>query len=240
MRNAKTLLIGGLALDAAQASETRAFTSCGSAPPLVEAVKSGNREAALALVAKRVDVNAAEPDGTTALHWAVQRNDLDLVTRLIRAGAKVNVKNDFGSTPMSEAAIVASAPLLEALLEAGADVESPNADGQTALMGGAHTSQVDAARLLIQRGANVNAVEKWRGQTALMWAAAQRQPAMVRELIARGAQVDARSMVNDWQRQVTAEPRAIYRPAGGLTPLSMLPARGASNAPAPWSTRAPS
>ena len=83
----------------------------------------------------------------------------------------------------------------------------------------ARTSQVDAARLLLKRGANVNAVEKWRGQTALMWAAAQSQPAMVRELIARGADVNARSIVNDWERQVTAEPRAIYRPAGGLTPL---------------------
>ena len=164
-------------------------------------------------------MNAPEPDGTTALHWAVQQNDVELVTRLIRAGAKVNVKNDFGSTPMAEAAVVANAALLGALLEAGADVESPNADGQTALMVVARTSQVDAARLLIQRGANVNAVEKWRGQTALMWAVAQHQPEMVRELLARGAQVNARSTVNNWQRQVTAEPRAIYRPVGGLTPL---------------------
>ena len=187
--------------------------------PLVDAIKSGERDAALALVAKRVDVNAPEPDGTTALHWAVQQNDLELVTRLIRAGAKVNVKNDFGSTPMAEAAVAANAALLGALLEAGADVESPNADGQTALMVVARTSQVDAARLLIQRGANVNAVEKWRGQTALMWAVAQHQPEMVRELLARGAQVNARSTVNNWQRQVTAEPRAIYRPVGGLTPL---------------------
>jgi ankyrin repeat protein len=190
-----------------------------STTPLIEAVKSGDREAAMALLAQRVDVNVMEADGTTALHWAVQRNDLELVTRLIRAGAQVNTKNDYGSTPMSEAAIVASAPMLEALLEAGADVESPNADGQTALMVVARTSQVDAARLLIRRGAKVNAVERWRGQTALMWAAAQGQPAMVKELVAQGADVNARSTVNNWQRQVTAEPRAIYRPAGGLTPL---------------------
>jgi len=52
-----------------------------------------------------------------------------------------------------------------------------------------------------------------------MWAAAQHQPAMVKELIAAGADVNARSTVNNWERQVTAEPRAIYRPAGGLTPL---------------------
>ena len=204
------LVLGGFA--------TTHLVAAGS-PPLIDAIKSGKRDAALALVAKRVDVNAPEPDGTTALHWAVQQNDLELVTRLIRAGAKVNVKNDFGSTPMAEAAVAANAALLGALLEAGADVESPNADGQTALMVVARTSQVDAARLLIQRGANVNAVEKWRGQTALMWAVAQHQPEMVRELLARGAQVNARSTVNNWQRQVTAEPRAIYRPVGGLTPL---------------------
>ncbi len=145
-----------------------------AAAPLVEAVKAGDRAAALALIAKRVDVNAPEPDGTTALHWAAHHGDVDLVQRLIRAGANVNAENDFGATPMSEAAVLADPALLEALLEAGADVESPNADGQTALMVVARTSHVDAARLLLKHGANVNAVEKWRGQTALMWAAAQK------------------------------------------------------------------
>jgi len=186
---------------------------------LVEAVKAGDRTAAISMLDKRVDVNAPEADGTTALHWAVQRGDLELVQRLIRAGANVKAKNDYGSTPMSEAAVLARTPILDALIKAGADVESPNADGQTALMVVARTSQIDAARLLIARGANVNAVEKWRGQTALMWAVAQNQPAMVKELLAHGADVNARSTINNWQRQVTAEPRAIYRPAGGLTPL---------------------
>ena len=190
-----------------------------AASPLVDVVKAGDRTAAVALIEKRVDVNAAEPDGTTALHWAAHNGDVDLVQRLIRAGANVKAVNEFGATPMSEAAVLADPTLLGALLEAGANVESPNGDGQTALMVIARTSRVDAARLLLKHGANVNAVEKWRGQTALMWAAAQSQPAMVRELIAAGANVNARSTLNDWGRQVTAEPRAIYRPAGGLTPL---------------------
>jgi uncharacterized protein len=196
-----------------------ALAVAAAAAPLVDAVKSGDRTAAMTMIDKRVDVNAAEADGTTALHWAVQQGDLELVQRLIRAGANVKAKNDYGSTPMSEAAVLARAPIIEALLKAGADVESANADGQTALMVVARTSQVDAAKLLIARGANVNAAEKWRGQTALMWAVAQNQPAMVKELIAHGADVNARSTINNWQRQVTAEPRAIYRPAGGLTPL---------------------
>ena len=187
--------------------------------PLIDAVKNGNRAAALTLVDKRADVNVAEADGTTALHWAAHQDDVALVQRLLRAGAKVNAKNEYGATPMSEAAITGDPMLIGLLIEAGADVESPNADGQTTLMVVARSGRVDAARVLIAHGANVNAVEHWRGQTALMWAAAQQQPAMVKELIARGANVNARSTVNDWQRQVTAEPRAIYRPAGGLTPL---------------------
>jgi uncharacterized protein len=190
-----------------------------AAAPLVDAVKSGDKTAAIALIDRRVDVNAPEADGTTALHWAVHQNDLDLAERLLRAGAKVNAKNDYGATPMSEAAVSGNAEMIEKLLKAGAEVESANADGQTALMVVARTSRVDAARALLHQGANVNAVEQWRGQTALMWAAAESQSAMVRELVAAGADVNARSKVNNWQRQVTAEPRAIYRPAGGLTPL---------------------
>ena len=187
--------------------------------PLVDAVKAGDRSAALALLERRADVNAAEADGTTALHYAVHQDDVELVRRLIRAGAHVTVKNDYGATPMSEAAIIANPTMIGLLLEAGADAESANADGQTALMVVARSGRVEAARLLLSRGASVNAVEKWRGQTALMWAVAQRQPAMVKELVAHGADVNVRSMVNNWGRQVTAEPRAIYRPAGGLTPL---------------------
>ena len=190
-----------------------------AAPPLIDAVKAGDAAAAAALLTAGADVNAPQADGTTALHWAAHRGDVDLVRQLIRAGADVNAKNDYGATPMSEAAVVADPALIEALLAAGADVESPNADGQTALMVVARTSRIEAARLLLTRGANVNAVEQWRGQTALMWAVAQKQPAMVAALIAAGADVNARSTVNNWERQVTAEPRAIYRPAGGLTPL---------------------
>jgi ankyrin repeat protein len=197
-----------------------------AAAPLVDAIKSGDKAAALALIDQRADVNASEPDGTTALHWAVHQNDLDLVERLLHAGAKANAVNAYGASPMSEAATTGNPQLLDALLKAGADVESSNPDGQTALMIVSRTGRVEAAQVLLRHGAKVNTVEKWHGQTALMWAAAQGQPEMVKTLVAAGADVNARSIVNNWQRQVTAEPRAIYRPAGGLTPLLYVAREG--------------
>jgi ankyrin repeat protein len=186
---------------------------------LVDAVKSGDRATALALIQQKANVNAAEPDGTTALHWAVEREDFELVDRLIKAGANVNARNDYGSTPMSEAAISGNTAIMDRLLKAGADVESPNGDGQTALMIIARTSNVQAAKLLLSHGANVNAVEQWKQQTPLIWAAAESQPAMVKVLVEAGADLNARSKVHNWERQVTAEARAIARPSGGLTPL---------------------
>ena len=188
-------------------------------PTLVDAVKARDKAAVNTMLQQKVNVNSPEPDGTTALHWAVQQNDVDLVERLIRAGANVKASNDYSSTPLSEAAIVGNPVVLEKLLKAGADANAGNADGQTALMVVARTGNVEAAKVLLKYGADVNVKETWRQQTALMWAAAQKQPEMVKELVAHGADVNARSQVNNWQIQVTAEPRAIYRPAGGFTAL---------------------
>lgn len=193
---------------------------------LVEAVKAANHAAAVALIAQKADVNAPEADGTTPLHWAIHNNDVDLVRRLIRAGADVNAKNQYGATPLSEAAVVADPNVLGNLIEGGAAVDATNADGQTALMVVARSGNVESARLLIAHGANVNAKERWRGQTALMWAAAEGLPAMVKELIAHGADVDARSQVNNWERDVTAEPRRKYMPLGGWTPLLFAARQG--------------
>lgn len=196
---------------------------------LLAAAMANDRDVALAALSDPeldVDVNAIGPDGTTALHWAVHYDDAALVQRLIAAGARVDAVNEFGASPMSEAATVANARVIELLLAGGADPNEPGADGETPLMVVARSNRIDAARLLIEAGADVNARETWRQQTALMWAAAQRQAEMVRLLIEHGADVDARSAVNEWPRQVTGEPRRMYRPFGGLTSLMFAARQG--------------
>lgn len=186
---------------------------------LVEAAKSGDTAAAIAAVERGADVNAASSDGTTALIWAVHRDDVPLIDRLLKAHANVKVRNAYGATPLGEAAVYGDPTAIRKLLAAGAAADEPGADGQTPLMILARTSNLEAAEILLKAGANVNAREKWRDQTALMWAAAESQTAMVKLLLRHGADVNAREIVNTGLRQVTSEPRVQARPSGGLTAL---------------------
>ncbi len=165
------------------------------------------------------DVNHRQADGSTPLQWAVHAGDLAEVERLLDAGADVSLANHYGATPIGLAAEVGNTDILKVLLAAGADADSPDPDGQTALLAVARTGNVDAARLLLEFGATVDARENWGGQTALMWASARRHPEMMQLLISKGADVNARSIVRNYQRHVTAEGRPKSLDSGGLTPL---------------------
>lgn len=146
------------------------------------------------LIQKKADVNAPQVDGTTALHWAAQADDLETADLLIRAGANVMAANQAGATPLMLASVNGSAAMIERLAKAGADVNaSLTRSGDTALMIASRTGKVDAVKVLLDNGANVNGKENWGGTTALMWAAAERHPAVVKLLIERGADFNAES-----------------------------------------------
>ncbi len=187
--------------------------------PLADALENGHRGEALTLIDQGADVNAAQADGTTPLHWAAYQLDTDLVERLVKRGAHAATQNRFGVSPLDEAAKAANAKIVALLLKAGADVNAANGDGETALMLASRTGSVDVVRQLIDAGADVNAREAWRDQTALMWAAEGAHTELVKLLIEHGADVRARATANDWGSQITSEPRAQYRPTGGLTVL---------------------
>ena len=186
---------------------------------LADRIQSGDRRAALELIAKGADVNQTQPDGTTPLHWAAYTFDRELVQALLRKGARANVVNRFGASPLGEAVRVANVELVAMLLEAGADANVANEDGQTALMLAARTGNVAVAKLLVQHGADVNRRERYRDQSAVMWAAAQNHPDMVAFLVSMKADLSVRAKANEWESQITNEPRVQYRPTGGLTPL---------------------
>ena len=169
-----------------------------SVPDVVAAAKSGNEAAVRALIEKHANVNAAEPDGTTALHWSVKAANVTLTGILLRSGANPNATNRYGVTPLSLAASAGNAPILGLLLKAGADVknaESALPDGERLLMLAATTGDVESVQALAKTGLDINATEPRTGTTALMWAAFANRPLAIRALLKAGASVNARSLI---------------------------------------------
>ena len=71
--------------------------------PVADAIQKGRRDVALDLIAKGADVNAAQADGSTPLHWAAYKLDQELVQKLLDRGAKTDAMNEYGSSPIAEA-----------------------------------------------------------------------------------------------------------------------------------------
>ena len=191
-----------------------------AAPSLLDAAESGDRAEALRLAtAKGTNVNAAGPDGSTALMYAAANGDLELIRALIKAGANAKLANQLGSSAITEAAIVGNAPILEALLKAGADPNFRTTNGETPIMEAARSGKLDAAKVLLDAGADINAKENWGEQSALMWAAAQSQADMVKFLASKGANLNDHGKVNQWERKIIQEPRPKDLNKGGFTAL---------------------
>jgi ankyrin repeat protein len=194
---------GGLALEAE--------------PALVDAAMSGDLKAVRALVRQTSNVNETQPDGMTALHWAVQRRDLEMTNLLLNAGADFKVANRTGAKPLYLAAVNGDAAVIARLLDAG---EDPNAvltaEGETVLMLTSYTGNPAAVKLLLDRGAEPN-TQQFRGQTALMWAAAEGHAEVVKLLLARGADPSLSS---------TASTKPERRPPGGMTALLFAARQG--------------
>jgi ankyrin repeat protein len=168
-------------------------TSRAEAGEIADAAMRADRAALEQALGKGLDVNAPQPDGATALHWAAYRSDAETVRRLLAAGAVPAVANRAGATPLSLACTAGGAEIVGLLLDAGADPNEQLRNGETALMMAARAGNVATVKLLLDRGANVNAAESLRGTTPLMWAVAYEHPEVAELLVERGADVAARS-----------------------------------------------
>jgi len=195
---------------------------------IAAAAKRGDWTAVRALVRQRADVNAADAEGMTALHWAARANDLETVRLLLGAGAAARVANRYGVTPLHESA-TGNAALMAALLKAGADPNAAYGEGETVLMSTVRTGDLPSVRLLLEAGANVNAREAWRGETPLMLAAVENHADVVRALIAAGADVNAKAKTYEFPSLTGGAGGIIHdRPQGGLAALMFAARQGAS------------
>ncbi|MCM3880022.1 MAG: ankyrin repeat domain-containing protein [Vicinamibacterales bacterium] len=181
---------------------------------LVETAKTADAGTLRTLIAKKADVNAADADGTTALHWAAYRDDLESVDLLLRAGAKVNAVTDLGVTPLYNASQNGSVAMVTKLIAAGANPNLALLAGETPLMVASRAGKTAVVEALISKGADLNA-RGTRGQTALMWAAAQEHPDVVKALLVHGADIHAKS--NTWSEMMAVPPHG-YLPYNRMIP----------------------
>ncbi len=195
---------------------------------IIDAVKNGDQAQFQSLLKQKADVNAAEPDGTTALHYAAHNGDLATVDALLKAGAKATAANRYGVTPLAEAMVKGNAVMVEKLLKAGADPNTlTTPEGETVLMTAARAGNAAAVKVLLDHGANVNARENYMGQTALMWAAAEGHPDVIKLLLAKNADMTVRSFDRDTTLpKLTAGSPVAPINRGGLTALLFAARQG--------------
>jgi len=165
-----------------------------SASDIADAAMKGDAENVSLLIAQQVDVDEAQVDGATALHWAARLDDLTMAEALLKADASANVANRVGATPLLLAALNGSSNMIALLLEHGADANARlTQTGDTVLMLAARTGLPAAVGVLLDAGAQVNARENWGQATALMWAVAEGHDEVVGMLINAGADINART-----------------------------------------------
>lgn len=157
--------------------------------PVADAAMRGDQGSVRSLLQQGADVNAAQGDGMTALHWAAERGDLEMARMLIYAGAGLEAVTRMAEyTPLHLASRAGHGGVARALLEAGSDPAAPTASGgATPLHLAAAAGDAEAVSVLVEHGADVNVREERAGQTPLIFAAAQNRVEAIRALIAGGA-----------------------------------------------------
>lgn len=166
-----------------------------AAPNLADYAMNSDRQGLRMLLAEKGDVNAAQADGMTALHWAVRQDDAETAMLLIHAGANVQAVTRLGVTPLALACENANAAMIRLLLGAGANVNFAGPNGETALMIATRLGNAEPMQALLDGGANVNAKDTAAESTALMVAIRENHAEAVKLLIAHGADVSARTRV---------------------------------------------
>ena len=166
--------------------------------PVLEAARLGDVETLKVELRSGGDVNAAQGDGFTALHWAAKTGNRAVAEVLIAAGADIQATTRLGRhMPLHVAAAAGQAEVAETLLQAGSPVAEPTETGAQAIHFAATAGNAPTLGVLLSNGADVNAVEPQWGQTPLMFAASVGRAAAVEILMEAGADPSVTAAVLD-------------------------------------------
>ncbi|MGH7503346.1 MAG: ankyrin repeat domain-containing protein [Longimicrobiales bacterium] len=174
--------------------------------PVADAAQQGDIETVRRLLQQGADVNAAQGDGMTALHWAAQNGNPDMMRILLYAGASVQATTRLGGyTPLHVASMHGLDDVVLLLLENGSDTDVMTSTGVTALHFAAQAGRPQAIQVLLTHGADVNAKDKYAGRTPLMFATASNRLDAIETLIRAGADVAATTEVVDYVKRSDAD-----------------------------------
>ena len=191
---------------------------------VADAAMHGDAAAVRTLIAARMNVNAAQGDGMTGLHWAAERGDLAVTELLLRSGAKLTATSRIGAyTPLHIAAKNGHGMIVLALLKAGADANAATTTGATALHLAATAGDPNAVTALLQNKADPNARESEWGQTPLMFAAAANRGEAISVLLKNRADPKVATKTVNLLEEASREQAAAKRRNEVL--LSYLPKR---------------
>lgn len=235
MRMYATLLMAGFfALSGVTVSQAAAVT------PIVDSAKSGDAETLRTLLRNGGDADEVQADGRSALHFAADEGNLELVRMLIHAGANVDVGTRIGAyTPLHMASRNGHAEVMRALLAAGANLRAATTNsGVLPLHLAAASDNPEAVRVLIEAGADVNAREGSWQQTPLVFAAAGNRVDNIRLLLAAGADLSLTSAVVDVVAQEKGDKAADKRIVQVLANFKELAGGGPDWQPEPAQVQA--
>ncbi|MGD8328504.1 MAG: ankyrin repeat domain-containing protein [Acidobacteriota bacterium] len=180
--------------------------------PVADAAMRGDTDTVRALLRDGADVNAAQGDGMSALHWAAQNGDGDMLEVLLYAGANVGATTRLGGyTPLHLAARAGMGATVAGLLEAGADAGRYTDTGVTALHLAAEAGSVAAVSALIEAGVDVDVRDQGAERTPLMFAAAYNRLDAMRVLLDAGADVSLQTRVIDYVERSREDTRDRQR-----------------------------
>ena len=159
--------------------------------PVADAAMRADLDKVRILLKAGADVNVAQGDGMTALHWSAENRSVEMAAMLIYAGANVEAVTRIGGyTPLHLASRSGSAAIVQELLEAGANpTVASSAGGATPLHFAASASSSGSVISLLDHGAEIDARESAWEQTPLMFAASLGRTEIVELLLSRGADV---------------------------------------------------
>ncbi len=167
--------------------------------PVADAAMRGDLDTVRTLLRDGADVNAAQGDGMTALHWSAINGEAELMQVLLYAGANADPTTRLGGyTPLHLASNEGRGEAVTALLEAGSDPAAITDTGLSAVHFAAQAGAAQAIRALLEHGTNINVRDETHGRTPLIFATSRNRLAAMEALIAEGADVYLATKVIDY------------------------------------------